>query len=192
MITTIVLDMGNVCCVWDPKKIANAINAQYAHDIVTNLFQSDLWRQLDAGFIRLDEARKMLQNDPVLAHALDTWHHHFVEIPETTQFIKNMKDHYNFYLLSNCSEAFYDYYKEKPIFQYFKGYYLSCDHHLLKPDPSIYIDFLKTYQLKAEECLFIDDVFENVEAARTCGMQALQFDYKKETLAQLFEKNKTY
>lgn len=181
----IILDMGNVCCIWDPHKIAKAIDEIHQDEIAKDLFGSDLWRQLDLGTINLEDALASLEEKPLLKYALQTWHDYFDEIESTRSFIETNKDNYHFYLLSNCSESFYHYYTSKPIFKYFKGFYLSCDHHLLKPNDDIYLDFLNTYQLKPEDCLFIDDVLENVEGARRCGMEALCFDYKTQTLEDL-------
>jgi putative hydrolase of the HAD superfamily len=51
----------------------------------------------------------------------------------------------------------------------------SAEVQLAKPDAAIYHACLKVVHSKPEECLFIDDRTENVEAARTLGMQALTF-----------------
>ena len=42
---------------------------------------------------------------------------------------------------------------------------------MLKPDEEIYRYLLNKYDLKAEECLFIDDVDTNVEGAKKVGMK---------------------
>jgi FMN phosphatase YigB (HAD superfamily) len=47
--------------------------------------------------------------------------------------------------------------------------------HLAKPEAAIFHACLKAVRSRPEECLFIDDRAENVEAARALGMQALQF-----------------
>ena len=48
----------------------------------------------------------------------------------------------------------------------------------------LYLDFLNQYHLEAEECLFIDDVLDNVLGARSVGMHAYHF---KGDLSQLEE-----
>ena len=52
---------------------------------------------------------------------------------------------------------------------------------MIKPDPGIYRYLLERYGLKAEECLFVDDVQANVNGAVAVGMQAFRFtgDYEK-------------
>ena len=55
------------------------------------------------------------------------------------------------------------------------GYIVSADEKLVKPNGAIYQLLCKRYQLEPEECFFIDDRAENVEAARQCGMYAYQY-----------------
>ena len=52
---------------------------------------------------------------------------------------------------------------------------ISSEVHLLMPDVRIYQCLMGKYGLKAEECVFIDDRKENVEAARSIKMQGIVF-----------------
>ncbi|MCR5346454.1 MAG: HAD family phosphatase [Fretibacterium sp.] len=54
------------------------------------------------------------------------------------------------------------------------GGIFSCDVHLLKPDRAIYDRLCREYSLTPSSCVFIDDVKENVEAARNFGLHAIQ------------------
>ena len=45
----------------------------------------------------------------------------------------------------------------------------------MKPDPQFFLRMLNDLGLPPTECVFIDDVMGNVEAARSLGMTALQF-----------------
>ena len=44
-----------------------------------------------------------------------------------------------------------------------------------KPDLMIYKMVINQLQIPAEDCFFVDDLTENIEAARKIGMQAHQF-----------------
>jgi 2-haloacid dehalogenase len=46
---------------------------------------------------------------------------------------------------------------------------------MMKPDPAIYRLALDRFGLRAGEAVFVDDVFANVEGARSVGMHALHF-----------------
>jgi putative hydrolase of the HAD superfamily len=51
----------------------------------------------------------------------------------------------------------------------------SAEVRLLKPDPAIYEHTLRGLGVSAKETLFVDDREPNVRAARTLGIQAIQF-----------------
>ncbi|MFA6172215.1 MAG: HAD family phosphatase [Kiritimatiellales bacterium] len=55
------------------------------------------------------------------------------------------------------------------------GLFLSCKVGSRKPDAKIYRHLLDGLGVKGEQCLFIDDLARNVEAARAAGIQAHQF-----------------
>jgi putative hydrolase of the HAD superfamily len=65
-------------------------------------------------------------------------------------------------------------------FRYFDYVCFSAEVQLAKPDAAIYYVCLKAVQSRPEECLFIDDRAENVEAAQALGMYALRFESVQE------------
>lgn len=182
MIKNIVLDMGNVCCRWDVDYISQRLS-KYPDEqkmIKEKVFQSKQWQLLDAGKITLEQAEKEIchqfntQEKVIIHHALYHWYEYFDQFDEMEMYIKKLKKRgYHIYLLSNCSLQFYEYYQDKPVFQYFDGYYISAEYQLLKPSPEIFQDFLNRFHLQGEECLFIDDMAQNVEGARKAGLNAL-------------------
>jgi putative hydrolase of the HAD superfamily len=52
---------------------------------------------------------------------------------------------------------------------------ISAEEGLRKPQPEIYMRTLRRMQVTASESVFVDDVLENVEAARGLGLQAILF-----------------
>ena len=58
---------------------------------------------------------------------------------------------------------------------YFGAFFSSCYLNIMKPNPEIYRAALNISHRKAEECVFIDDRSQNVEAARHCGMHAIHY-----------------
>ncbi len=57
----------------------------------------------------------------------------------------------------------------------FHDYVLSYQVGAAKPEAKIYREAIARAQCSPEECLFIDDLAVNVEAAREHGMDAVQF-----------------
>lgn len=196
MIRNIVLDMGNVCCRWDVSYIVQALTSHKdMQQLIKNkVFLSSQWQLLDAGEISLVQAEKemsenLLENEKQMIHqALYHWHDHFDQCDMMEQYIMHWKeDGYRLFLLSNCSLQFFDYFQNKSIFSHFDGYYISAQHHLLKPDIRIYEDFLCRFQLTAKECLFVDDVEENVIAARKTGMNAMIYDGNPDAVEKILD-----
>jgi putative hydrolase of the HAD superfamily len=70
-----------------------------------------------------------------------------------------------------------------PWFRDFDYVCFSAEVHLAKPEAAIFHACLKVVRSRPEECLFIDDRAENVEAARALGMQALKFASVQELAA---------
>jgi putative hydrolase of the HAD superfamily len=72
-----------------------------------------------------------------------------------------------------------------PWFKYFDHVCFSAEVQLAKPDAAIFHACLKAVRSRPEECLFIDDRAENVEAARALGMQALIFESVEQLAADV-------
>jgi putative hydrolase of the HAD superfamily len=62
-----------------------------------------------------------------------------------------------------------------PWFRDFDYVCFSAEVLLAKPEAAIFHACLEVVHSRPEECLFIDDRAENVEAARALGMYAVKF-----------------
>ena len=90
-------------------------------------------------------------------------------------FALEINSKYPTYIFSNTDEMHFPYLMKNYDFlkQFSDRLMLSYELKALKPDPQIYIDALKLYNLNPAECLFIDDKAENIEAAISYGMQGI-------------------
>ena len=84
------------------------------------------------------------------------------------------------YLLSNISTTFAENYKQvaslNDLFSLFDGLAFSGPLHLIKPDLAIFRYLLDKYDLKANECIFIDDNINNIKAAQKLSLNTYLFD----------------
>jgi HAD superfamily hydrolase (TIGR01509 family) len=62
------------------------------------------------------------------------------------------------------------------VSRYVAWSFVSCQLGMRKPDAAIYLHAAQTLGRAPRECLFIDDRARNCEAARACGMSAIEFD----------------
>ena len=88
---------------------------------------------------------------------------------------------YQFLVLSNFSrKVLRECWSDLDFLMYVDGGILSCQDKLIKPMPEIYSLILSRYHLKPEECVFMDDILENVEAARRAGINAFVFENQEQ------------
>ena len=62
---------------------------------------------------------------------------------------------------------------------------------MIKPEAGIYYALIEKYDLKAEECVFLDDKAENIEAAKRLGFHGIVVKSRnqaQEELEQLLKK----
>lgn len=95
---------------------------------------------------------------------------------------------YKVYYLSNWDKYSFDLERSffEPIIEKFDGGLFSYECHIEKPSLSIYTLFTDKFNLNPNECLFFDDKQENIDAAKTCGWNAILFD-NNITPSQIFE-----
>ena len=105
--------------------------------------------------------------------------------------MKELKDKgYGIYLLSNTCSRFHTFRENIPALRFFDGEFISADCHLVKPEPGIYLRFLEQFGLRPEECVFIDDVPLNIEAAIRCGFSGIVYHDDPARLRRLGENAK--
>ena len=185
MIKNYIFDMGNVLLDYNPQAAMDMLGIdKEAHAIfLKELFGGPEWVQRDLGQISVDELYEgVSKRVPERFHAglkkcCKEWDVCMIPLKGAKEFCNRIKEQgYGIYVLSNAAESFYEYFARQFELEFFDGIVISADVHATKPDIKIYKHLLEKYNLKAEECLFIDDRADNVEGARKSGMSAVQFD----------------
>lgn len=201
-VNNIIFDMGNVLVYGDevinfdkidriPKEYIDEIN----NIINDTLFHS---KNPDIHYYNINKAKSYLrQNIPdYLNNYIDDifevfiWKLHTYDY--TYELLESLKNKgYNLYYLSNWDRYSYEIAEEffKPLLSYFNGGIFSFEVRCEKPSMNIYYSLINTYNLKPQECIFFDDLKENVEAAKNIGINAIQFDCNKTPIELLKELN---
>lgn len=102
-------------------------------------------------------------------------------IKEGIKLLKAIKKAgYKVYVLSNWDAQSFPLLQKKYsyIMTMFDGTCISGDVKMLKPNKDIFHACLQKFNLKASECLFIDDEQHNIEGAQSVGITAIKFDRK--------------
>ncbi|MBS0603696.1 MAG: HAD family phosphatase [Verrucomicrobia bacterium] len=111
------------------------------------------------------------------------------EIDGMRALIKSYKEKgYRVALLSNVPQAHADFLRMKGWYDDFSLVLLSCEIGVDKPDPLAYRILLSRLQIDPENCIFIDDKWENVEAAHALGIDGIQFLSYEQVQADLMRR----
>ncbi len=187
----IIFDLGNVLIEWNKEKILSKI---CKNDLEYNLFnkfvfQSNLWIDLDNGKISLEFLENQLidemghQYQDQIHELVWNWFNYVDLYDEVYELIKQLKKkNFQIYVLSNTSSIFHillDSVLSK-VSSVLDGYVISYEVKMMKPQKEIYLSLVNKYQLDIKDCIFLDDLEENVEAARTLGIKAFQIKERKE------------
>jgi putative hydrolase of the HAD superfamily len=93
-------------------------------------------------------------------------------------------------LLSNTNIAHISFVRQRfDVLPRFDQLVLSYEVGAMKPDPSIYEAALNAIACEPAECLYTDDIVENVERARGFGLQAEVFIDTQTFLSHLEQRN---
>lgn len=190
MIKNVVLDMGNVLLDFDPDvSLYKFCSSDEEKECIRKeLFKGPEWKLGDKGDIKdkdrfdLVKVRVPEKYHEALRNCADKWTICMNPLSGAKEFCEKVKEEgYGIYVLSNASDAFYEYFPRLLPLDFFDGVFVSSDYKMLKPDVEIYKTFLNKYDLKADECLFVDDMEENVLGAQKTGMNTIRFkgDYEE-------------
>ncbi len=183
-ITAFIFDFGNVICSFDPRYFlvrAQQYSTLPPESLLVALTEAHgIMRDYETGLITSDEFFSRIRSSCGLSISREefirAYTQIFAPIPSTYALIKELRPNYRLGLLSNTNEWHFEYgIKPTEVFPLFDTVTLSCEVKAMKPDRRIYIDAISKLGVAPAECVYIDDLEENVVAAREFGMQALLF-----------------
>ena len=105
---------------------------------------------------------------------------------QLVDYIRGLKGHYRTALLSNAWSDLRAYLENHwKIADAFDLMVISAEVDLAKPDQRIYQLVLERLQVPAQAAIFLDDVLENVEAARSVGLTGIHFRSANQAMTEL-------
>jgi epoxide hydrolase-like predicted phosphatase len=100
-------------------------------------------------------------------------------------FMRGLREKFRVGLISNAWSGLRPWIASHKFEDAFDVMVISSEVGIMKPDPRIFQYALEQLDVAPEEAVFVDDVIENVEAARQLGMQAIHFVLKREAINKL-------
>lgn len=196
MIKNIVFDLGGVLFDFNPLEYMelmgfNLEQGQFYQNLIWN---SEEWKMLDLGKISYQELINSLCNrNPQYAKDLEyllknrTNKYILRQNNKNTKYLKELKKlGFRIYFLSNVSVGDLEYNANNfDIFNFINGGVYSCLCGFGKPSDEIFQKLLTTYNLKAEECVFIDDAKINCEGALKNGIKSIFYQNPEQLQIEL-------
>ncbi|MCX6237888.1 MAG: HAD family phosphatase [Bacteroidia bacterium] len=187
-IRNIIFDLGGVILNIDPQLTVDAFHNLGWNDFYEGDNQSlnkELFYNLEKGNSSPeafhDNVRKMI-NKHISDKEIDmAWTAMIIDIPaDRVRYLEELKKSYKLYLLSNTNEIhrlkFHRNFEADfgyTFYDLFERNFYSHEMKMRKPNPQIYLQAIKEANIVPEETLFIDDMEENIEAAKSTGMKVL-------------------
>lgn len=193
MLKNIVFDLGNVLVKFDSNELIYSFFNERQEEVKSFFFDS-LWNEYDQGLYSVEEMiEKGVKQFPELELSIKKLMYHWTEfvipLKDNVAFIKDLKRlGYNVYILSNIPEDDTKYLRSCGVFDNIDGGVFSYEYKKIKPDPEIFHILLKKYDLKASECLFLDDRKDNVVVASNLGFETIEVKDSSKVIDLIKEK----
>ena len=180
----IIFDYGGV--LWDMRfEVTRLLEREHGlrdRLILETLYGTDAWRKLEVGVGDreqwLSDAHSLLEAEA--GKPLPPLHRHWQEqqqlILPNLHLIERLRPPYRTAVLSNADSTLMDRLtNHHRVHHLFDDIICSADVGVAKPDAAIYRLSAQRLGLPPEECVFVDDLDVNVEAARATGMHGICF-----------------
>jgi len=184
MIKTVISDLGRVILFFDNhiffRKMAD--HCPYSAEEIAGMVHRypDLIRIFDSG--KLSPSEFFGRVTGILSADIDeepfssVYSDVFTLNQPVLEIIKRLRPDYRLVLLSNTDAIRFGFIRRRfPEIFVFDEYVLSYEFGWVKPERRIYLEALKLAQAEANECLFMDDIPEYVEAARELGIRTILY-----------------
>ena len=190
----VVFDFGNVICSFDVgrfiQNIASATGKPPEELREAIRHSIPLIRDFESGRVSSEEFIAAMNRAAGVQLAAEDFRRAYCEIftpiPETLQLIRTLKGRYRLGLLSNTNAVHFECaIRPVEVFPLFDTVTLSFEVKAMKPARDIYEDALTKLGLPAEECVYIDDLKENIEAATRLGFRAIHYTSHERLLEDL-------
>jgi glucose-1-phosphatase len=191
---TLFFDFGNVVGYFDHRIAIRQVVAHCTLDedaIFAAIYNTDLEDAFEAGRMGGDEFVRRACEVIGYRGAPDAFRAAFVDIftpnPDVCALIPCLKPRHRLVLASNTNELHAPYFRRSfaDVFRHFDAIGLSYEAGARKPHPAFFAHCQKLTDAPPGECLFIDDLAANVDAARTFGWHAIQYTDYPELLRDL-------
>lgn len=195
MYSVIVFDLGNVLIPFDYSIVVDQFNRikPGMGDKFVKLYQENyhIHREFESGKISrekfLSTMMEWTENKLTKEEFCRIYSDLFTLNQNVIDLLSKLKKNYLLCLLSNTNEIHNEYgYRHYNFLNHFDKLFLSYEVGAVKPQKEIYQAVETFTQKPSSEHLFIDDILEYVEGAKSCGWDAIQFKGYDDLVKELY------
>ncbi len=179
-----IFDIGGVLVNFNYQKLAKDFAAITGcrHGPIQKLFEKEMLYLVETGRLPCDEFYSVHIKSAMPCLSYEEWiemfREHFVLNPPGFDLLQCLKNEgRKTYLLSNLAE-FHKIAIERRhpyLFEICERNFFSYEIGFHKPEPQIFETMCLSLGESPENCIFIDDLEENVEGAKSAGLMAVHF-----------------
>jgi len=169
------IDLGKVVACW-----AGHAGCEPAHLAGRFSWRDEFYQQHEKGEISDAEffaaLRALLGVELSDAQFLQGWNEIFAgEMPGIAPLLQRAAQRLPLYAFSNTNAAHVEHFSETyaGVLGHFREIFLSSAIGLRKPDAAAYDHVVKAIGVPASRIVFFDDLAENIDGARACGLTAI-------------------
>lgn len=181
----VILDFGGILYAIDFERLRAALGSLASSNAVDRLAAGVLTPHARAveteihGHARFRALLRELLDTDVDDATLDAaWNSILVgELPGAQELARRIAAETRLFLLSNTNAIHHARFRPgcEPLFAHFDALYFSHEVGARKPDPAIFRRVLEEQRLRPDRTVFVDDLRENVEAAKALGMRTVHW-----------------
>jgi len=199
MIKNIIFDIGNVLASFRWKDLFADLGytgEKFDRIAAATILHPTMWNEFDRSLMSDEEIiTKCIERAPEYEQEIRLLFRKTELLVEeytySADWIKSLKNRgYRVYLLSNYGKTSFEAARDKGRLSFLPlvdGGVISYEVQIVKPEPGIYEALLAKYHLKAEECVFLDDKPENVQAAKQLGFYGIVVESYEQAKIKLKE-----
>lgn len=192
-----IFDLGNVVVQLDYERVISSLssNSDLSRDgLIALLEMPGGYRDLERGTITFDDLYRNLRERAgyraPIERLREVWADFFDgPVPGIDRVLERVRAEYRVAFLSNSNEIHAEVIPRQfpQLFRPGDVFIFSHQHQSAKPERAIFVRALALLDAQPSDCIFVDDLVDNVAAAGSLGMTALLFSDSELLLETLME-----
>ena len=193
-INTVIFDIGGVMVGLGRLHFFEQFgySPQMCERLLSSTMKSRHWKELDRGVLT-DEAviDRFVKDAPELEteirRSMENVHGIVYRLETSIPWIEELRESGRrvLYLSNYSMKVANDNEDAMDFLAHMDGGLLSCDYKVIKPDPAFYMILIEKYGLEPSECVFLDDLEDNLAAARSLGIHTILVKDHEQAAADL-------